>query len=322
MNNDRMSREKWQHARNILCIRLDYLGDVLMCTPAMRALKQYAAQRHITLLTSSSGAAVVPYIPEVDALMEYAAPWMKSSAAHASCDDLALAAELRTPRFDAAVIFTSYSQSPLPAAMLCYLADIPLRLAHCHENPYWLLSDWIADPEPQQFVRHEARRQLDLVAETASHTDDERLSFRVPEDDAAWAAQRLDALGIGLSMPWVLLHPGATAASRRYPAELWAETADALAQALDYPLLFTGAKDEIALVESIRDGMHFPSHTLAGELSLGQLAALIARAPVHGVRQYRAGAYRGGDGNAHRRLVCLDQSSAYPVDGAEPRPLP
>jgi hypothetical protein len=47
--------------------------------------------------------------------------------------------------------------------MLCYLADIPLRLAHCRENPYQLLTDWVRDPKPEHLVRHEVHRQLDLV---------------------------------------------------------------------------------------------------------------------------------------------------------------
>jgi hypothetical protein len=154
----------WREARNILCIRLDYLGDVLMMTPAIRALKNSQAGRHITLMTSSSGAAVAPFIPYIDAVIEYAAPWMKSSDPHGPETDLSTLNMLRSRCFDAAVIFTTYSQSPLPAALLCYLAGIPLRLAHCHENPYQLLTDWIRDPEPQERVRHEVRRQLDLVA--------------------------------------------------------------------------------------------------------------------------------------------------------------
>ena len=63
--------------------------------------------------------------------------------------DRAMIERLRAARFDAAVIFTVYSQNPLPAALLCYLADIPLRLAHCRENPYQLLTDWVAEPEPE-----------------------------------------------------------------------------------------------------------------------------------------------------------------------------
>ena len=78
--------------------------------------------------------------------------------------DAALIAELKARAFDAAAIFTVYSQSPLPAAYLCYLAGIPLRLAHCRENPYHLLTDWVPEPEPAARMRHEVQRQLDLVA--------------------------------------------------------------------------------------------------------------------------------------------------------------
>jgi ADP-heptose:LPS heptosyltransferase len=48
----------WQRARRVLCVRLDQLGDVLMTTPAIRALKESGSGRRITLLTSSAGAAV------------------------------------------------------------------------------------------------------------------------------------------------------------------------------------------------------------------------------------------------------------------------
>src|SRR5438067_2491854 len=83
-------------------------------------------------------------------------------------------ARQRAGQFDAAVIFTVYSQNPLPAALFCHLADIPRRLAHARENPYQLLTDWIAEPEPQRFVRHEVQRQLDLVGAIGARIDDPR----------------------------------------------------------------------------------------------------------------------------------------------------
>jgi hypothetical protein len=51
-----------------------------------------------------------------------------------------------------------------------YVADILLRLAHCHENPYQLLTDWVKDPEPEDGIRHEVQRQLNLVAAIEYHT--------------------------------------------------------------------------------------------------------------------------------------------------------
>jgi lipopolysaccharide heptosyltransferase II len=277
-----MTANRWQQARNILCIRLDYLGDVLMMTPAIRALKESAPDRRITLMTSSSGSAVAPFIPEVDDVIEYAAPWMKSSDEHAASVDFEMLRLLQSRHFDAAVIFTTYSQSPLPAALLCYLAGIPLRLAHCRENPYQMLSDWVRDPEPQERVRHEVRRQLDLVAHVGCRTTNERLSFGVRQEDSAAVHERLQALGIDAAgKSWIVMHPGATAASRRYPPEHWVEVARQLAARDVGALVFTGSAQEAPLIETIRQRIpHSRSHSLAGQLSLGELAALISAAPL------------------------------------------
>jgi lipopolysaccharide heptosyltransferase II len=270
----------WSRARNLLCIRLDNLGDVLMTTPALRALKHSLPGCRLTLLASGAGAECARFVPEIDDVIAYASPWMKSTV-HSDADgDVAMANELRARDFDAAVIFTAYSQSPLPAAFLCHLARIPLRLAHCHENPYHLLSDWIADPEPQAIVRHEVRRQLDLVAAAGCSTNDEHLSFDVPHADAAWARRRLQAIGIDLHQPWLLLHPGASAPSRRYPAPLWAQAANLLASELQCPIVFSGDGSESTLVESIRSHLAHPSYSLAGKLDLGKFAAVLAQAPL------------------------------------------
>ncbi|OGB23741.1 MAG: lipopolysaccharide heptosyltransferase II [Burkholderiales bacterium RIFCSPLOWO2_02_FULL_57_36] len=275
-----MTIASWEKANNILCIRLDYLGDVLMCTPAMRAIKDSRSDRCITLLSSAGGAATAPFIPEIDAVIEYAAPWMKNSSAHDAGLDLDLVQALNARRFDAAVIFTTYSQSALPAALLCYLAGIPLRLAHCRENPYQLLTDWIADTEPQAEVRHEVRRQLDLVSAVGCRSADERLSFKVPAPNAAWANRRLSTLGIDTQKPWVLIHPGATAASRRYPPSHWITVTRTLTSQLGYPIVFTGSADEEELIEGIRRAAEPSAFSLAGELDLGKLGAMIACAPV------------------------------------------
>ena len=50
---------EWRHAERVLCVRLDSMGDVLMTTPALRALRHGASRRKLTLLTSRSGAAAV-----------------------------------------------------------------------------------------------------------------------------------------------------------------------------------------------------------------------------------------------------------------------
>jgi len=280
-----MTGDGWRHVRSVLCVRLDALGDVLMSTPAIRALKESLPGREITLLTSRSGAAVARMVPEIDDVLVYEAPWMKSSGPLAALPgraaaDLGMVEELRARRFDAAVIFTVYSQSPLPAALFCHLAGIPRRLAHCRENPYALLTDWVKEEEPERFVRHEVQRQLDLVAAVGCHTADERLSITVSDRARDSVRAKLAEHGVDLSAPWLVAHPGATAPSRRYPPELFAEAARLIALEYGEQVVFSGSAAERELVTGIRHAMVEPSFTLAGELDLAELVALVAEAPL------------------------------------------
>jgi ADP-heptose:LPS heptosyltransferase len=176
-------------------------------------------------------------------------------------------------------VFTAFSQSALPAAMLAYLAGIPLRLARCRENAYHLLTDRVSETEPEVGIRHEVRRQLDLVGVVGRRTEDERLSLSVPDDARSAAADVLSSAGIDVGAPWVVVHPGATAPSRRYPAEAYAAAADVVSAA-GFGVVFTGSRDEAGLVEAIRGAMRSPSASLAGRLDLRGLAAVIQAAPV------------------------------------------
>jgi lipopolysaccharide heptosyltransferase II len=276
-------QQDWERARRILCVRLDALGDVLMCTPAMRALRDAVPGRSLTLLTSPAGAAALPFIPELDDAIVHAAPWVKMAAPAAREDLLALAATLAARRFDAALVFTTYTQSALPAALLCWLAGIPLRLAYCRENPYHLLTDWVAEPEPQLMVRHEVQRQLDLVRRAGAPRPAPAqlgLSFALRAADIAAVRARLLRLGIDADRPWLLLHPGASAASRRYPAGHWARAVGLLVQRTGLPVVLTSSAGEIALAEEIRSACGVTAHSLAGQLGLGELGAALHLAAV------------------------------------------
>ncbi|MBP0623848.1 glycosyltransferase family 9 protein [Cupriavidus consociatus] len=281
----------WQTARQVLCVRLDNMGDVLMSTPAMQALAESMPGRRLTLLTSHAAAALAPHLPMVKRVLAWNAPWARHDEAAPAAPGPAMlrcARWLGRYRFDAAVIFTVYSQSPLPAAMLCALAGIPLRLACCRENPYALLTDWVPEREPAmqpgQRPRHEARRQLDLVAQVGAGTRDTRLRFRVlAADRAAFAALAAHLAGwrSGRGGPLVVVHPGASAASRRWPAARFAEVARALATQAGAHVLVTGADNERETVHAVCAGAHHARVVpLAGALTLGEMGALLEAADL------------------------------------------
>ncbi|MFO0892951.1 MAG: lipopolysaccharide heptosyltransferase II [Isosphaeraceae bacterium] len=271
----------WNGAEHVLCVRLDALGDVLMTTPALRAIKESHPSRRITLLTSPAGAEAARLVPEVDHVLVYESPWMKATPPRPDSHvDRRMVKTLRRARVDAAAIFTVYSQNPLPAALLCYFAEIPLRLAHCRENPYQLLTDWVPDPEPDRLVRHEVVRQLDLVRSVGCEARDLRMSLRFSASARDRVSARLRRLELDTSRPGLVIHPGATASSRRYPPESFAAAARRLVLDVGMQVIFTGSESERPLIEAIRAEMREYSHSLAGQLDLEELAALIARAPL------------------------------------------
>lgn len=269
----------WRDGLRILCVRLDNLGDVLMTTPAFRALKATWPGCHLTLLTSSVGAAIGTFISEIDAIIRFDVPWVQGGS-----DDqeilMPMVRQLKSYSFDAAILFTVQSQNPLPAALLCYLAGIPRVLGYCRENPYQLITDWIPDPEVLMATRHEVERQLALVQTIGCQTDDQRLTLRVSSIDQSYAREILAAYGLDKSRPWLVLHPGVSEAKRRYPTEGFSRAALELMRDFDYQIVITGSSSEQALAETIRQQLNGQAINLAGQLALGQFVGLLAEAPL------------------------------------------
>ena len=113
----------------------------------------------------------------MDDIIPFDVPWVKTDETNGKQQLLALADELRSRRFDAAVIFTAYSQNPLPAAMLCYYAGIKRSWAIAAKTLIELISQWMPDREPLDYIVHEVQRQLQLVGMAGGLTSDTRLSL-------------------------------------------------------------------------------------------------------------------------------------------------
>ncbi|HYH74402.1 MAG TPA: glycosyltransferase family 9 protein [Candidatus Saccharimonadales bacterium] len=271
--------QDWAQLTNLLVVRLDNMGDVLMTTPAIRALKESLPERKITLLTSSVGAAVAKHIPEIDDVITFDVPWVKNSLDHSNMQTQALISALAERAFDGAIICTVYSQTPFPSAMLCYLAGIPRVLGYSHENPYGLITDWVPDTEPATPVRHEVQRQLDLVAQAGATTGNARLSLDLPEETHTATAEKLTAMGVNLEQPWLVLHPGASEPKRLYDPEGFIQAGRQLMEQ-GWQIVLTGSPSEAEQVAAIHHGLGDRAIDATGQLSLDELISAIGQAHV------------------------------------------
>ena len=268
----------WSAARRVLAVRLDNLGDLLMTTPALAALRETLPHAHLALLASRAGVALAPHLSSIDEVIEFDAPWVGGSRATADAEQR-LVERLAAAQFDAVVIFTVCTQSALPMALVARMAGIPLRLAHCRENPYHLLSHWVRDDErPAAVMRHEVQRQLDLVAHVGARTRDETLRFELRPADTVAVRELLRSAGLRADERWLVLHPGATAASRRYPPERFAQAAARVAAVSGLRVVLCGGAAEADALAALRAAWPretAPPVVLPRALSLGEFAALV-----------------------------------------------
>ncbi len=273
----------WSRARRILAIRLDNLGDVLVTTPALHAIRQSLPRATLTLLASPVGAQVARLNPDLDDVIVYQAPWMDPwhTLPQDSRREQQMIETLRARRFDAAIIFTSFRQSALPAAYLCYLADIPLRAAASIDGPGSLLTTRHKHPER---MMHEVERGLDLTAALGIDTEERDLVLKVPSEARRAIADLLATYRVGAGQPLLVVHPGCSMPARTYPWEMYAEVCDLLVQRSDATVFLTGAEDERDLVGRIVERLA-PEHRsqvipLAGTLSFPEFCALIEAADL------------------------------------------
>jgi ADP-heptose:LPS heptosyltransferase len=271
--------ENWDNCRDILCIRADNMGDLLMSSPAIRALKETFGAR-ITLLTSSMASGITPYIPQIDNVIVCDLPWVKISDTGDQNTLLQLLERLKEKKFDAAVVFSVYSQNPLPAAMLAYLAEIPNRLSYCRENPYDLLTHWVPDREPFSEIKHQVRRDLDLVNTIGAFCVDDRLFVQVPDKAGLTVQEKLKANGINPAKPWFILHAGVSEKKREYPVERWVETARKLISHFGCPVLFTGSASEKELTDKLQAASGHNSYSMAGLFTLEEFISLVQLAKL------------------------------------------
>ncbi len=254
-----------------------------MLGPALRAVKAALPTAHLTLLCSPAGAQAAPLLPWVDATLVHRAVWQDASG-NVPLDpvrELAFADTLRAGNYDAALIFTSFSQSPYPPATACYLAGIPIRVGQSREFGGSLLSLWVT-PLPDH--AHQTDRNLHLVAAAGFAPCGTHLELCLPPEAVRAADDALQSCGIAPGEPFALLAPGASAAARRYDPARFADVARGFIAATGWPVVVVGSErdgERMAPVLTLADtgpSGHPRVSSLVGATDVPTLAALIARA--------------------------------------------
>jgi ADP-heptose:LPS heptosyltransferase len=250
--------------RRTLAVRTDNVGDVVLTGPAIRAL---AREAEVTFLAAPRGAEVAGMLPGVAKVIAHDLPWIAADPDPVEWRALRrLIRRLRRSRFDDAVVFTSFHQSPLPTALLLRAAGVGRIGAVSVDFPGSLLDlrHQVADDV------HEVERNLSLVR---------AFGYRTPDPDGDRLRLREVSRGVTVAdvePPYVVVHPGASATARTWSAAGFAATVRALARR-GRRVVVTGGLDERALTHRVV-GDTPGAVDLAGRTDLAGMVALLRRA--------------------------------------------
>jgi len=267
----------WLAAKNILAVRMDNIGDVIMLGPALRAVKETSPTARLTLLASPAGTTAAPLLPWLDDVITWRAIWQDVGGRmpFAVARERELIAQLAARQFDAALIFTSFSQTPHSPGYACYLAGIPLRAGESKEFGGGTLSSEVQGAPTEM---HQVERNLRLVEYLGFVARDRRLVVAIAEPSRSVATSLLWELGLDPAAPFVLMHPGASAQARRYPVERFGAVAEELS-CRGWPVLVTGVEREAQVLVDMARSAPSARYLLA-KTTLEEYAALIERAAL------------------------------------------
>ena len=251
----------------ILVIRLDRLGDVILSTPVLEALRQRFPHAHIAMMVRPPCRDVVEGHPMLNEVILYD----KAGAQRSLLATIRFARRLRHYRFDTALVLHPSARSH----WIPWLAGIPVRIGY-RRNGSWLLTHRLPHRK-QEGAQHEAAYTLDMLKPLGIASALRMPSIPVHPE----AVQRVEALlaseAIEPDERLVAIHPSASCVSKRWLPERFAQVADRLISEQGVRVCLVAGEEDQLYVQRVATAMRQPALNLAGRLRVADLAALLRR---------------------------------------------
>ena len=253
--------------KRLLVIRLDRLGDVVLSTPVLQALRQHFPHAFIAMMVRPACRDVVDGHPALDEVMIYE----KEGAQRRVWETIRFARRLRRYDFDTALALHPSNRSH----WIPWLARIPVRIGYDRKSA-WLLTHRFPHRK-QEGQQHEAAYTLELLSVFGIAAGAPHPSVPIHEESAARVEALLTASAIHPDDRMVAVHPSASCVSKRWMPERFAQVADRLAKEHGVRICLVAGDADAVFAEQVARTMRQPVVNLAGRLGVGELAALLRR---------------------------------------------
>lgn len=243
------------------------MGDVLLCTPAVRETRRAFPGATIDFLTEAGGAAVLEDNPHLDEVLVSGRGLRRQWR---------LLRELRERRYDAVVDFRSTGST----ARAAWVSGAPIRIGTRGRGPRNLVyTELLPRSSGPVYI---VRQKLSLLAPLGigiDSTTDLSLVLSIGDEERQWAATAWERLGLVRKARVVIISAVARDPRKQWGAGRWAEVADELAEA-GMAVLLTNGPGEEQQVEKVVGAMRHRPVWGHGPTTPRQLAALCARASL------------------------------------------
>ncbi len=256
--------------KRILITRTDRIGDVVLSTPFIKALRKHYPHAFIAMVVSPHSKDIVDGNPWLDEVIVYD----KSCRHKGWASSLKFAHSLKKYKFDAAFILHPTNRMHL----ITWLSGIPKRVGYDRKFGF-LLTDRI--PHYKQLgEKHELEYTLELLRGLNTGSCDKSLFMPIKAESDKWAESFIYAQGLKDNDRLLLINPAASCPSKIWPPERFAEVADRLSAKYGLKVLIVSGPKDLALAAKVTDNVHIPVISLAGRISLSQLASILKKSAL------------------------------------------
>lgn len=246
----------------ILIVRTDRMGDLILSTPVIQALRCHFPQAYLGMMVRPDHRELIEGLPQLNAVFSYD----KEGRHKSGWETLRFARELSRHRFETALILHSTNR----VILTTWLAGIKRRIGYARRLPF-LLTDSFPYVK-REGAKHELEYNLDLLKALGVNSSERTLLIsRNPRDD--------EKVGV-FQAPLAVIHPGASCPSKRWPPERFAEVADRLVDQYGLRVVVVTGPEEVAIGQSVFNFMHNRVLSALGTLRVGELASLLGKSQL------------------------------------------
>ena len=259
--------EDYNRMKRILIVRTDRIGDVVLSTPVIEALRTAYPGSFVAIMVSPAAREIVEGNPYLNEVIVFDKSKFKGFPGA-----FKFARLLREKKFDTALVLHPTKR----AHILIWLAGIPRRVG-LNKKYGFLLTDRL--PHVKQFgEKHEVEYNLDILRVAGVNAGKNGLFVPVRDSDKLRVRRLLKENGFSDKDEFVVLHPGASCPSKRWSGEGFGLVGDEVSRRFNKKIVIVAGPDDIEFGHKARESMSLGALDLSGDISVGELAALLQKA--------------------------------------------